>query len=148
MTEDEVVLETVESVQAGIGDDDQSNDAQQASSASKKDKTDAAPSVAASSKRKGECKELQGIKKQSKTHSQRCRGCGLWFRPEGMGSKSTFCLRDKHRLDSLSRVARAQGKSKWLSDIRRDEDKIRKVLAKYEEMTGGSGLLKKQARVG
>ena len=63
-----------------------------------------------------------------------------------MGSKSAFCLRDKHRLDCLMRVAKAQGKLSWISEVRKDEDKVKKVLKKYDELTGGSGALKSQAR--
>lgn len=59
-----------------------------------------------------------------------------------MGSKSAFCLKDKHHLDSLTRVARAQGKIEWIKDVRKDEDKVRKVLKKYDELTAGTGAMK------
>lgn len=103
------------------------------------------PSEAGSSNSKIN-KELLGVKKQSKTHNRRCKGCSLYFRAEAMGSKSCFCIiRDKLRLDSLTRVARAQGKLAWISEVRRDEEKVQRVLRKYDELTGGTGILKTQA---
>jgi hypothetical protein len=48
-------------------------------------------------------------------------------------------------LDALTRVAKAQGKLKWIKDVRKDEDKVSKVLKKYDELTGGTGALKSQA---
>lgn len=111
-----------------------------------KAKGSAAPSEAGSSgtKKPPVNRELAGVRKQNKLFSRRCRGCGLFFKPDAMASKSAFCLRDKHRLDCLARVAKSQGKSKWLAEVRKDEEKVMKVLKKYEEMTGGSGLLKAQ----
>jgi hypothetical protein len=107
---------------------------------------DAAPSeVGSTSSRKAVNKDLTGVKKQNKQFSRKCKGCGLYFKPEGMGSKSAFCVKDKHRLDALTRVAKAQGKLKWIKDVRKDEDKVSKVLKKYDELTGGTGALKSQA---
>ena len=97
------------------------------------------------STKKGVNKDLLGVKKATKTNNRKCKGCGLYFKPEGMGSKSAFCLKDKHRLDSLTRVAVAQGKRQWIQDVRKDEDKVQKVLKKYDEITGGSGALRSQA---
>lgn len=93
-------------------------------------------------------KDLAGVKKRKKPNKvcKKCRGCSFYFKPEGMGSKSSFCLKDKRSLDCLTRVAKNQGKSKWLAEVRKDEQKIQKVLQKYDEMTGDSGLLENQAR--
>ena len=96
--------------------------------------------------KKTQNRDLMGMKKANKQYTRKCKGCGLFFKPEAMGSKSAFCLRDKHRLDSLTRVAKAQGKLSWISEERKDEDKVKKVLKKYDELTGGTGILKSQAR--
>ena len=79
------------------------------------------------------CKELQGQKKQSRTHTRYCKGCKQYYRPEGMATKSAFCHRDKLRLDTLARLAKAQGKSRWFADCRKDEEKVHKMLKKYTE---------------
>ena len=107
-----------------------------------------APSEAGSTAttKKAPNRDLAGVKKANKQFTRRCKGCGLYFKPEAMGSKSAFCLRDKHRLDCLTRVAKAQGKLSWIAEVRKDEDKVKKVLKRYDELTGGSGLLKSQAR--
>ncbi len=78
-------------------------------------------------------KELQGSKKQSKTHTRYCKGCKQYYRPEGMATKSAFCHRDKLRLDTLARLAKAQGKSLWFGQCRKDEEKVHKILKKYNE---------------
>ena len=79
------------------------------------------------------CKELQGQKKQSRTHTRYCKGCKQYYRPEAMATKSAFCHRDKLRLDTLSKLAKAQGKSKWFCECRKDEEKVHKMLKKYNE---------------
>ena len=93
-------------------------------------------------------KDLIGVKKFGRGYTRQCKGCQLWFKPEGMASKSSCCSKDKNKLDNLSRLAKAQGKAKWLSEARRDEDKISKILKKYSEMSGDAGTPggKKQAR--
>jgi hypothetical protein len=85
-------------------------------------------------------RDLAGVKKPGKGYTRSCKGCQLWFKPEGMGSKSSFCIKDKNKLDNLARLAKAQGKAKWLCDARKDEAKIGKILKKYSELTGDSGL--------
>lgn len=86
-----------------------------------------------------EDKSLAGQKKASKLYSKRCKGCHLYFQPQGMGTNSPYCLKDKHKMDQLTRMAKSQGKSEWLRDIKSDEDKCFKVLKAYAEATGNDG---------
>eukprot|EP00435_Cladocopium_sp_Y103_P041584 s774_g11.t1 len=95
-----------------------------------------------------EGRHLQGAKKYSKQFSRKCRGCHLWFQPSGMGNKSAFCIRDSYKMDQLQRMAKAQGKTDLMKEIRTDEQKCKKVLQKYAELTGDDGTgSKKKARL-
>ena len=91
--------------------------------------------------------KVGGVRKQSKTHSRKCKGCLLWFRPEQMGNKAPYCAKDKNRVDNLTRVAKQLGKTKWFNEIKADEQKLNKVLQTYKELTGDDGDgAKKKAR--
>ena len=79
---------------------------------------------------------LQGVRKQSKLNNRRCKVCGLWFRAEGMGAKAPYCLKDKSKVDQISRLARAQNREEWFSDLRNNEAKLAKAVQKYRELTG------------
>ena len=99
-------------------------------------------SSATSVKGKGrglESKKVQGVKKQSKTHSRRCKGCGLWFRADDMGSRSPYCVKDKTRVDNLTRLAKQLGRSAWFAAIKADESKLPHALRTYRELTGDDG---------
>ncbi|CAE6935294.1 unnamed protein product [Symbiodinium sp. CCMP2456] len=91
---------------------------------------------------------LLGLKKATKVNNRRCKVCGLHFRPEGMGSKAPYCIRCKSKVDQVSRLARSQGRKEWFSDLRGNEAKLAKVVAKYRELAGddgdGPGAVKKQ----
>ena len=91
--------------------------------------------------------KVGGVRKQSKTHSRKCKACLLWFRPEHMGNKAPYCGKDKNRIDNLTRMAKQLGKTKWFNEIKSDEQKLNKVLLVYKELTGDDGDgAKKKAR--
>ena len=92
-------------------------------------------------------KELQGQKKQSRTHTRYCKGCKQYYRPEAMSTKSAFCHRDKLRLDTLSKLAKAQGKSRWFCECRKDEEKVHKLLKKYNEFMPEQNAAKVKASI-
>ena len=93
---------------------------------------------------------LVGSRKATRSNSRRCKACGLWFRPEAMGSRSPYCFKDKYGVDAFARLAKNQSKSAWFREIRGDERKLSVVLRKYRELVGDSdnGEAKKKARAG
>lgn len=98
-----------------------------------------APSEASSkSKRMG-----VGQKKSSKSHTRYCKGCALYYIPSDMASKSCMCHSCKYAMDTVSRLAIADGHRKWATDIRADPSALQKVISKYKEMTGGDGVRRK-----
>ena len=97
--------------------------------------------------RKQDSRQLVGQKKFSKQYSRKCRGCHLWFQPSAMGTNSAFCIKDKHKMDQLTRMAKKQNKADMMKEIRQDENKCKKALQKYFELTGDDGAgSKKKAR--
>lgn len=95
--------------------------------------------VPTESKEPREGRHLSGAKKYSKQFSRKCRGCHLWFQPSGMATKSAFCIRDSYKMDQLQRMAKQQGKTEMMKEIRSDEQKCKSVLQKYAELTGDDG---------
>ena len=92
----------------------------------------------------GTDKALSGVKKPSKKYSRQCRGCGLFFSPEGMAQNQVFCHKDKLTMDCISRVARNQGKKQWFNEVRASDTLARKAIKSYRAMTSPVGDAKKK----
>ncbi|CAE7788534.1 unnamed protein product [Symbiodinium sp. CCMP2592] len=84
-------------------------------------------------------KKIAGVRKQTKANCRKCKGCGLFFRPEDMGSRSPYCVKDKTRVDNLTRLAKQLGRSAWFASIKADESKLPHALKTYRDLTGDDG---------
>ena len=91
---------------------------------------------------------VAGVRKANKTHTRKCKCCNLYFKPESMGAKSPYCLRDKNKIDNVARLAKQQNKSEWFKEIRADPRKLQMVVKVYTDLTGAEGLEKKKAGFG
>ena len=103
------------------------------------------PSESAGSKGHGKgkgnkCLVVNGVRKATKSHTRKCKNCLLYFRPEHMGAKSPYCVRDKNRIDNLAKLAKQQGKAEWFKEIRCDSKKLAMVVKTYADMVGGDGV--------
>ena len=98
----------------------------------------------------GKALAVGGVRKGTKTHARKCKCCNLFFKPESMGAKSPYCLRDKNTIDNLARLAKQQGKSEWFKEMRADPRKLQMVVEVYADLTGGDSQERKKAglRVG
>ena len=67
---------------------------------------------------------------------RRCKGCRLSFGPEGIALHQAVCHDCKRSLDALTRIAKRQGHSAWLSEARQDEEKLFKLMTSYKHAIG------------
>jgi len=79
-----------------------------------------------------------------------CRGCRKQFDPSYSKSTVSFCQEDNRALDRIGWMAKSEGKGamRWLSETRKDDAKVQKMLANYWEAIGGRAKWKDKTPAG
>ena len=80
--------------------------------------------------------KASGQKKPSKKFSRQCKVCQLWHEPVSMATSRLFCHFCKNRVDNISRIARAQGKEQWWTQIRSNDVQLQQVVNSYQQRVG------------
>ena len=79
-----------------------------------------------------------------------CRACKKQFDAEGSKTDQAFCPDDNRALDRIYYMAKSLGAEalSWLSEVRRDDAKVSKMLQNYWDRVGGKSKWKGKAPVG
>ena len=80
-----------------------------------------------------------GAKAKAKSGMKKCKACKKWFDTSLSKKPSSFCPDDDKALDRIYLMAKSNGSEdvKWLSEVRKDEDKVSNLLDNYWSAVGG-----------
>ena len=85
-----------------------------------------------------------GSKKATKTNPRYCRGDGLYYSHSDMAPKSAFCFKCKYSMDVLTKLAKAENRPEWITEIKGNEKVLQNVIRKYKEQTGDGCFARKR----
>jgi hypothetical protein len=79
------------------------------------------------------------VKKKLKQGMKICRGCKKEFNADYANTSVAFCEDDNKAMGRIEAMAKAAGKDtlRWMSDIRKDDAKVFKLLKNYWDSVGG-----------
>ena len=71
--------------------------------------------------------QAEGQKKPNKKYRRQCRGCCLWFEDWAMATAYNLDHGCKNKVDNIYRNAKAQGKTRLVSDMRANDIKLQQA---------------------
>lgn len=76
----------------------------------------------------------RGSAKGKETTKKKCRLCAKWFGEDDFSPNSPYCRDDKQAVDNLAKQANQQGQAEFFKEARQNEEKLKKMVARYREM--------------